>query len=347
MELNIFKPGAKENGHISSVSSGKQYKTLTEALYKGRERKDDCRVEWEFDVNNATRHNDIDRLFDEQFLYLRERYDLLELSWGGGYDSSYLLEVAYRNNIQIDIISMMGIGTLETEHGQNKEFHWNYKHVERYLEKFPKTEIKFMDFNTMWRMMKDQDWDWTQSRVGLDDICGFAGDQYLDRKASDNRALITGRGWKKIIHNKEYDCWSLFHPSSESHMVLCYSSVCDIVYFFGTPDIIMTQCAYARDLAMKEQNNQNIWVSDSDWMQQKVLYKKMPFGIRRFPKWTNEFNHPKMAWFCQNSKPVEPILHKKYWDYLSDINKTIHPDNLKGAPLPDGLWDEIVKTVDF
>lgn len=355
MEINLFKPGNFANGHISS-SSGKSYKTLTEALCNGRERIKDCRVEWDYLKSNIPEYKNLDELYDEQMIHLRASYDILELSWGGGYDSSYLLEIAYRNEIKLDMISMMGVESLEKEHPWNKEFHWNWKHVERYLDKFPNTQIKFMDFGSLWNIVKAKKLDWTTSKAGLEDICGLASDDYLGRDRMDNRALLTGRGWKKILYNKKYDIWSTFQGSDYAHSVLCYSDVADVVYFFGSPEIIKTQCSKARTIALDSIDLHNIsqgdvWVSDDVWMQREVMYRKLPFGIRRFPKQSNDFlgqfDHPKMSWYCKNGLPVDQDLHKEYWEYLDKLNKNIHIDDLGGVSLPNGIFPDIVKTVDF
>ena len=48
----------------------------------------------------------IDPLADERLQELRDSYKYMELAWGGGYDSSYIIEVAIRTNIPFDAITM-------------------------------------------------------------------------------------------------------------------------------------------------------------------------------------------------------------------------------------------------
>jgi hypothetical protein len=85
-------------------------------------------------------------------------------------------------------------------------------------------------------------------------------------------------------------------------------------------------------------------------MQKNVLYKKMPFEIKRFPKVSKEFdhqfNHPKMSWYCQDKTPTDPTLHYKYWKYINYVNETVHREDVGGV-LPELAFPDIVKVVDF
>ena len=110
------------------------YSNMLEALTSG-ERWHDCEVSWDFDSTRATAHKDIDSLYDQRLSQLRKQYDVLELSWGGGYDSSYLLEISHRNNIPYDIITMIGYKHIDDKAVTNLELKNNYTHINRYIKK--------------------------------------------------------------------------------------------------------------------------------------------------------------------------------------------------------------------
>ena len=107
-------------GNVISNKTGKTYSTIFQSLING-ERLHDVEVSWNFDLSKANPYHDIDVLYDQRLTSLRNRYDILELSWGGGYDSSYLLEVSVRNNIPFDIITMVGHGNISDRHSLNLE----------------------------------------------------------------------------------------------------------------------------------------------------------------------------------------------------------------------------------
>ena len=337
-----------DQGGVYSSRTETLYSNMLEALTSG-ERWHDCEVSWDFDSTRATAHKDIDSLYDQRLSQLRKQYDVLELSWGGGYDSSYLLEISHRNNIPYDIITMIGHKHIDDKAVTNLELKNNYAHINRYIKKFPRVEIRFIDMAELWEITK-QDTDrstWTKCSPTLDDICGQSCDDLLGRIAQENRCVIVGKGWKKTIYNPNNGIWSMFHTTDDLYRRLAHTDACDYVHFYGTPDIVLSACELVRSIGAPDA--EAMWIPQARWIQENVLYKKFALPIWHGGKTTtnNEFTEPKMNWFIDSNKPVQPEIHKEYWDYISECNTKIHPDDLGGNPMPIGYYQSKSKIVDF
>jgi len=342
-----------EKGKIFSNTTKKIYSTVFESLVLG-ERFNDLEVRWQFDVNKAHIHNDIDELYDQRLSLIKSKYDILELSWGGGYDSCYLLEVSIRNNIPFDVISMIGYKDLHNNHTVNLELQKNYSHIQRYIKKFPKTNIRFVDLDRLWKIAeKDKNQEaWQKSYPALDDICGLYSDNIVGRTANQNRCLITGKGWKNIVYNNQYKLWSMYHDSSSHYTRVAHTSVCDYIPFYESHDIIMSACQSAIKIARLDKKiyEQETWCPTSTWMQKNVLYKKKDMSIwrvRNIKESQNHFMSPESDWFYKDNRPTDTKKHLVYWDWLTNCNSKIHPDDLGGNMLPIGMCREKIKMIDL
>ena len=308
-------------------------------------------------MSKVLAHYSMDDLYDRRLYQLREQYDVLELSWGGGHDSCYLLEVSYRNNIPYDVISMVGYGSIYNPETQNEEFRKNYAHIDRYLEKFPNTQITFLDLEVMYEIVqkKEHRERWTTCNMTLDDICGLGGDEYAGRKSGSGSCLITGRGWKKVLYNRAHGQWSMYHHDTDQFNRIAYTGVGDMVHFFDDPDIIYSSCMLSRQFYNSTQHNlgddkAGVWAPSGTWMQLNILYRNPVLPVWRIEKIThdnNEFSHPKMGWFFKDNKPSRPETHKSYWQWVEECSNKMHIDDLGGNSIPHGYYKSKVRAVDF
>jgi hypothetical protein len=342
-----------DTDNIFSTKTNKLYSTIFESLVLG-ERFQDLEVRWEFDVNKVDVRDDLDGLYDHRLATIKQKYDVLELSWGGGYDSSYLLEVSIRNNIPFDVISMIGYENINDHHTINLELKKNYSHIERYIEKFPRTDIRFIDINQLWQLAEKEinREAWLKSYPTLDDICGLYGDNIVGRKSNQRRCLITGKGWKNIVYNNEYKIWSMYHSSSSHYTRVAHTSVCDHIPFYESHDIIMSICSRAVGMARISERiyEQDTWCPTGNWMQENVLYKKMKLPVWRvhgIKETRNHFISPETDWFYKDNEPTNLKTHAVYWDWLLECNRKIHVEDLGGSPLPTGVCKEKIKVIDF
>jgi hypothetical protein len=332
-------------GKVLSSRTHRTYSTILEALISG-ERLRDIEISWDCAPEKAKLDN-LDNLYDERLSQLRGEYDIMELSWGGGYDSSYLLEVAVRNDISFDIISMIGYRDIDHPATMNLELKNNYYLIGRYLERFPGTEVKFIDLAGLWDLARqDHSRDkWLKSYPTLDDICGLYCDAFLGREAVQNRCLVTGKGWKNITYNSEYRMWSMYHTANDQYTRLAHTSVCDYVPFYATTDIVTSACFDAMKLTPDRNKS---WTPTGSWMQENVLYPGFDHPIWKVSKgFVNHFSCSKMDWFYNNGRPAHPELHREYWTWLDKCNDKIHIEDLGGKRMPEGFYVEQTKIVDF
>lgn len=312
---------------------------MFEALTSG-ERWHDCDIEWDFDLSSATTSRDIEGLYDQRIRDIREKYDFIELSWGGGHDSSYLIEIAYRNHIQIDMISMIGYGSIHNPATTNLELKNNFAHVDRYVKKFPETQVCFLDLTELWEKTKKEvdKSKWVKCFPTLDDICGQSCDAVIGRSKEEKRCLITGKGWKQVVYDPTLNLWSMFQTTDDLYKRLAQTSVCDYVPFFDTPDIIVSVCEKIREIGVPSEDT--MWIPSSQWTQKHVLYSKPALPVWHGGKIStnNEFTEPKMDWFVKNGRPTQPELHKEYWQWISHCNDKIHVDDLAGGRMPIGFY---------
>lgn len=334
-------------GNVISNKTGKTYSTIFQSLING-ERLHDVEVSWNFDLSKANPYHDIDVLYDQRLTSLRNRYDILELSWGGGYDSSYLLEVSVRNNIPFDIITMVGHGNISDKHSLNLELRNNYQHIEKYLKNFPNTDVRFIDIVELCQLaVDDRAPEWETSYPTLDDICGLYSDTNIGRKGTESRCVITGKGWKNVVYNHEHKVWSMYHNSDEQYRRIAHSSVCELEPFYQNPDIIISVCTQA----MKHgRDRKESWCPSDTWTQRNILYKKNMLPIWRIPKQKetlNHFNSPEADWFCKNGMPVGTRSHAVYWDWIAKCNDKIDPEDLGGSRLPMAPVPNKIKVIDF
>ena len=334
-------------GEVISNKTGKTYSTIFQSLING-ERLNDVEVSWNFDLRQAKPHNDIDELYDQRLNNLRSTYDTLELSWGGGYDSSYLLEVSVRNNIPFDIITMVGHGDISDKHSLNLELKNNYQHVEKYLKHFPNTDVRFIDIRELCRLALDDVYtSWETSYPTLDDICGLYSDVHIGRKHTESRCVITGKGWKNVVYNHEYKVWSMYHNAGAQYSRIAHTSVCTLEPFYQCPDIILSVCMKAMEHGRDKQEN---WCPSDTWMQKNILYTQDMLPVWRVPdqkEILNHFDSPEADWFCKNRVPVDIKKHAVYWNWIAKCNDQIHPDDLGGQPLPVGTCPDKIKVIDF
>jgi hypothetical protein len=310
----------------------------------------------------------IEELYRERMIELRETHDYLELSWGGGHDSTMLLKVAEQTGISFDSISVQCFGdpTKETS-GFNSELSHNYHHVADYLNKSPRTEIFFVDIKDSYKEVIEHHndynlWNRATAEGMMDDICRIATDTFVTtRGKSTNGAIITGTGYKNILFNKEHNTWSIYqshddvgHPGSTSFNTA-------VVRFFETPDIVFkvaddTRNWYknASDQERDESNihsGDKIWAANTEWMHEEILYKVLKGKI--FHDTKNNYgaivpwqNVGRFTWYSKN--PSATGTYSEYYKYINWLNQNLHPTGLgRGGVLGEGIRPIKPITIDF
>ena len=93
---NLFEEG------ILDTRSGKKYATAIMAMLEC-EHFEDLKVYTDFKPQVIKPQRSLSDLYKERITSLREKYDYIELSWGGGHDSTMILKASEQAGCAIDL----------------------------------------------------------------------------------------------------------------------------------------------------------------------------------------------------------------------------------------------------
>lgn len=101
-------------------------------------------LEGQFDNIDWSVDTDTSEVYVNRLQQIRDKYDVVRLMYSGGADSKLILDTAYENNIPFDYIVLFRGGPLPNSRS-DAEIARAEKHIDKYLEKFPKTKlVKFL-----------------------------------------------------------------------------------------------------------------------------------------------------------------------------------------------------------
>jgi len=322
---------------VFSNKTNKLYPSTLNALLDNNNI-EDLSVSWE-PVRDWTKGRTLDNISSlavERLQELRDTYKHLQLSWGGGYDSSYILHVATENNIPFDSVVMYGINNIEDPHPYNLEHFNNKWYLDEYIKKFPSTTIRhvnLLDMVPLASQHKDYDL-WASGCYGQwDDVLMFYADNVLPERQEQGTAVIVGSGFKQVVYNAEHKLWSLLINSVNLNCATPGSLECDTIRFYETPCMVNSiahmATKYNRTLSLNE-------------LQRLVIYKdQLPKPIWHIPKESQDWKqHPKMNWYTQGQYTL-------YNEFIEAMNNKIDPVNWKSEEgFIDG-WKDFPKIIDF
>ena len=281
----------------------------------------------------------IDPLADERLQELRDSYKYMELAWGGGYDSSYIIEVAILTNIPFDAITMYVLESISNTHKQNQEFIQNKDLLDRYIKKFPKTKINFVDYLELEKYaIQDKDFELWSTTYGMwDDILQLYGDKIVKEREQDKSVFIIGTGYKQVCYNNDHNIWSLLVNSYGLAGATACSFTANTMRFYETP-CMMNTIAHKQTKYKKTLSTQEI---------QKLMYPDLKiFHLGKEDDSSDWWEHPKFTWFVDNGK-INPRL-TEYKEFLNVVNETVGPDNWKTkGEFPFIRWKDCPLLIDF
>ena len=346
---------------IIDQRTGKRYPTSTSAMLEC-EHFDDLKVYTEFTKQGPTPAVPLAQLYQDRISSLREQYDYVELSWGGGHDSTMILKAAEQANCRIDLISMQVHGDPATHRtGFNSEISENLHHVESYVERFPGTEVRYLDIDECYAktIEKHHDhalWCSLTTMEMLDDICRIGTDHFVPERNVSNGVILSGQGWKNAIHNRSTGTWSLFLADSEVNQLGAISFHLPTVRFYETHDIMIKVGEEIRNwftTATDEQRSQvnitgsdHLWTTNNEWVHEEIMYKGLHiFHDSKSKDWLLPWQeqHRFSFWTKENDK------YKEYYQWIAMLNKNMHTSCFlgNGGILGDGRKYVSAATIDF
>ena len=353
---------------ILNRKSGKLYPNKITAMLDC-EHVNDLEVYTEFKYTKPISDKSLTELYCDRLKSLRDKYDYLELSWGGGHDSTMILEVSKQTNCPVDVISMQCMGDPKDPSGFNSEITKNMHHVDEYVKMFPQTKVYYLDLEksykgTVQHYNDIKKWCYLGAQGMLDDFCKIPNDMFVPERQNKNGAIITGNGWKNVIYNKELDIWSLYlydfdinHPGAISFHI-------PTLRFYETEEISMKIGVATRDWyydhndTQRDQSNMiadrdRLWAVSNEWMHDNIMYvplrgkiwhddDKVVAGNGRWQ------DGARFKFFTADRNAR--TKYKEYFEFLDYLNKNIHPScfTITGKPLHESeLKPTKAFTIDF
>jgi len=358
---NLFEEG------ILDTKSGKKYATAIMAMLEC-EHFEDLKVYTDFKPQVIKPQQSLSDLYKERITSLREKYDYIELSWGGGHDSTMILKASEQAGCAIDTITMQVYGDPKTQMaGFNSEISHNLHHVDSYLRRFPGTNVRYLDIDesykhTITHHHDHQLWCRLTTMEMLDDVCRIGTDHLVPERNTDNGAIISGQGWKNVIHNREHGTWSMFFPDTEINQLGGISLKLPTVRFYETGEIMTKVANDIRDRyeSMEEQDvsrlnitgDKNLWVVNNEWVHEEIMYTELKgeiFHEGKSTEWVEPpwQESPRFSWWIKN--PNARHLYKEYYQWISMLNQKVHPSCLQGngGILVDGRKNITAAVIDF
>ena len=327
---------------------------------------DDLELYTGFQVKQSVPDKSLEELYKDRMRALRSKYDYLELSWGGGHDSTMILKVSEQTGCPLDVISMQCFGDPREDDSRfNSEISKNLHHVLSYVEKFPQTKIVFLDINetykaTVEHYLDNKMWCRMTTMGMLDDICRISADRFIPQRNNKNGAVLTGQGWKPVLYNKHYGTWSLYQQQDMVNQLGSISFLVPTIRFYETAEIMIkvgddirkkykTSDQDYLDRADVSQNA-NVWIGNNEWIHEEIMYTELKgeiFHDGKDPKfhipWQDE---PRFEWFCKNQNAK--TMYKEYFEWVEFLDKNIHPScMLEGGILKGGLKNVKPMMIDF
>lgn len=346
---------------ILNLSTGKRYPTSTSAMLEC-EHIDDLQVYTDFKKQHPSPTATLRQLYKDRILKLREQYDYVELSWGGGHDSTMILKVAEEANCQIDVISMQVNGDPGIHRtGFNAEISENLHHVESYVSLFPHTKIRYLDIDECYSKTIEQHHDhalWCRltTMEMLDDICRIGADHFVPERQVTNGVIITGQGWKNAIYNTTHDTWSLYLGDSEVNQLGSISFHLPTVRFYETHDLMIkvgeeirnwyTVATHEDRSQVNITGNDHLWTTNNEWVHEQIMYKGLDiFHDSKSKDWLLPWQEQSKHAFMleQNGK------YKEYYQWIAMLDKKMHTSCFlgNGGILGDGRKYVPAAMIDF
>jgi len=346
---------------IIDQRTGKRYATAISAMLEC-EHFDDLKVFTEFSKQGPAPAVSLTQLYQDRISSLREQYDYVELSWGGGHDSTMILKAAEQANCQIDLISMQVHGDPATHRtGFNSEISENMHHVESYVERFPATKVRYLDIDECYAKTIEQHHDhalWCSltTMEMLDDICRIGTDHFVPERNVSNGVILSGQGWKNAIHNRSTGTWSLFLGDTEVNQLGAISFLLPTVRFYETHDIMIKVGEDIRnwyDNATDQERSRvnitgkdDLWTTNNEWVHDEIMYKGLDiFHDSKSKDWLLPWQEqPRFSfWTKENAK------YKEYYQWIRMLNEKVHTSCLLGTGgiLGDGRKNITAAVIDF
>ena len=346
---------------IINQKTGKRYPTSTIAMLECGHF-DDLKMYTEFKKQGPAPSSTLMQLYKDRIRTLREQYSYVELSWGGGHDSTMILRAAEEADCQIDLISMQVHGDPASNRtGFNFEISENMHYVESYVKRFPLTKVRYLDIDECYANTIKQHHDhilWCRltTMEMLDDICRIGTDHLIPERQVNNGIILTGQGWKNAIHNKTHGTWSLYLADSEVNQLGAISFHLPTVRFYETHDIMIKVGEEIRNwytAATDEDRSlvnitgsDNTWTTNNEWVHEEIMYKGLEiFHNSKSKDWLLPWQEqPRHAFMMERNGK-----YKEYYQWISMLNEKFHPSCMigDGGILGDGRKYIPAAVIDF
>jgi len=313
---------------ILNTKLQKKYPTTLTAFLEA-ESFDDLEVYTDLTLSSTSK-KPIEQIYMERFADLRKKHDYLELWWGGGYDSTYILYVSMLTEMPVDAVTMYCKGDPRKDPtGINFELSSNWKHLDHYRETFGTAfKINLLDIDHMWDITKTKhhDYDrWCYSTYGMfDDISRMSSDDVLSERNTKQGTIITGKGYGGVVYNKQYDTWSYYTEALNVNYPGATSYKLPITRFYRTPDIIKNTAEKSREWFYKHRPDfKNTWATTEHWDHHHTRFPELQGQIKHLGKgdWQTS---PKFKYWVDDK--TDRKRYPEYWDFVDWLERKISPE---------------------
>ena len=365
-----FTPSYPFPEGIVNQRTGKRYATTISAMLECSHF-NDLKIYTEFTKQGPAPSVSLTQLYQDRITALRKQYDYVELSWGGGHDSTMILKAAEQANCQIDLISMQVDGDPRTHRSKfNSEMSENLHYVESYVKLFPQTKVRYLDIDECYIKTIEQHHDhalWCRltTMEMLHDVCRLGTDHFVPERQVSNGVILSGQGWKNAIYNAfappsssecAFGSWSLYLADTEINQLGAISFHLPTVRFYETHDIMIKIGEEIRNwynnasdqerLHVNIARNQLLWTPNNEWVHEEIMYKGLDiFHDSKSKDWVLPWQE--QTRFAHYTK--ENDKYKEYYQWISMLNKKVHPSCFigKGGILGDGRKNLPAAVIDF
>ena len=273
----------------------------------------------------------IKQLYIDRFEQLRNANNYLELWWGGGYDSTNILEVSIECGQPVDSITMYGKNDPWTHTaGPNTELSANIGYINKYIKKFPKTKINVLDIDEMWHISKNRKndyhaWACASPYAYLEDMARLSADDLLPERNRQQGTIITGKGYGGVVYNRGLDIWSYYSPCTNINYPGAVSNHLPITRFYHEPKIIRTTAEQARAWFYQYQPEfDRVWTTTEKWDHENIRYPDLRNRITHTGKGDLWITNPKYVHLLDDADSRS--TYKEYWDYLDWVDSMLAPE---------------------
>ena len=269
----------------------------------------------------------LEQLYMDRFEQLRRENDYLELWWGGGYDSTYILYISLQMEMPFDAITMYCRGD-PRKYGKdlNYELAENYRHVYNYNTTFDdRVRINYLDVDHMWKLTRDRHHDykkWCYSSYGMwEDVARISADDVLADRNHQQGTIVTGKGYGGVVYNKQYDRWSYYTECLNINYPGATSYKLPVTRFYNTPEIIRATAERSRQWFLDNRPEfKDLWVTTESWDHEHVRHRELQGQIKHFGKgdWQTL---PKFKYWVDDKTDRE--RYPEYWDFVDWLEREI------------------------